>query len=387
MSRARSFESLSGASRVLGEGALLIEESLCINLRGRQELCRECAEVCACDALTVTPDDVTLDEERCTACGACLPVCPVGAMRLTGFVPRRFLDSLEGVESAHLHCSRSQDAGGGVVVPCHQVLDARLLAAAGAGGTREVVLHGLDQCAECERGEALTLTEALGQRLAEWLGEAAPRVRAAQPGETPQGERERQDQVRMSRRNFLRMAGAQSAIQAAQWFAPVAEEEDDEHSLLPFYQGDGELRRPSAYQALLAECATALEWKADSLPWRARTIDANCTGCQTCGRRCPTGALEAVETAERVTISFQPDLCTDCRLCETLCPSHALQSESLIDPDRLRTPRYPLTEHAQRQCPQCGHPFIAGQESGSGLCLTCQNEQDIDDDWMAMLSG
>ncbi len=388
MSRgAHAYDSLAGASRALGEGALLIDEGLCLNLRGRQALCHACSDSCASAALTLTPDQIALDESLCSACGACLPVCPTGALRLSGFVPRRFVESLQGHETVHLHCSRSGHGGGGVVIPCHRVLDARLLAAGAAQGTQRFLLHGLDQCAGCERGDARPAVETIGNTLAAWLSEQAPEIRAAADGESEAGARRRQDQVAMSRRNFLRMAGAQSALNAAQWFAPVAVEDDEEAELLPFYQGDGELRRPAAYQALLAEQAVHLPWRPQTLPWRARRIDAACTGCRTCAARCPSGALEAQENAERVAISFRLDLCTDCDLCAALCPAQAIRPRPVPGPESLGEPRHVLSEHAQIRCSHCGHPYVGADDDSDALCVTCRNEQEIDADWLAMLGS
>jgi len=43
--------------------------------------CGACVEVCPTGAMTLIGDAARVDEERCTGCGACADVCPVGAIR------------------------------------------------------------------------------------------------------------------------------------------------------------------------------------------------------------------------------------------------------------------------------------------------------------------
>ncbi|MCW8904406.1 DUF362 domain-containing protein, partial [Sedimenticola sp.] len=68
---------------------MIVEEELCINLRGRLEYCSRCRDVCPSDALRLSADAVDLDQQKCTGCNSCLPSCPAGALRSSGFVPER----------------------------------------------------------------------------------------------------------------------------------------------------------------------------------------------------------------------------------------------------------------------------------------------------------
>ena len=366
--------------------SLIIDEDLCINLRGRVSECSRCMDTCSAEALTVSTDAVDLDEAKCTGCGACLPACPAGVFSLTGFVPPRFLAALEGSGEVHLHCSASTDRGGGVVIPCHRLLDPRLLAAAAAAGVSVVQLHGLDHCGRCENGSAIELVEHARRQLAQWLGEASPPVIQAPEGQV-RGRRVYEDQPHLSRRAFLRFAGAQAAVTAAEWIVPVAESGDTEAGLLPFFQGDAERQRPAVYQALLAERIDALEWAEGAvLPWRSRTFNERCTACLACGQRCPTGALHSVETDAARHVSFEPVLCTDCGLCERLCPQHAIVPAAVTHVSEVKGPRRVLVHRTQKVCDHCGHAFLPeGPEDP--CCPICRNEQELDDEWMAMLEA
>ncbi|WP_295401919.1 4Fe-4S dicluster domain-containing protein [uncultured Thiocystis sp.] len=96
-------ESLAAAVGLLDKRALLEEEALCLNVRGRAEHCRRCANACHADALALSPDALDVDRERCTGCGGCVPACPAGALRLSGFSPVRFLAALGGETHKRQH--------------------------------------------------------------------------------------------------------------------------------------------------------------------------------------------------------------------------------------------------------------------------------------------
>ena len=378
--------SLSGAVNLLEGRELVEEEPLCLNLRSRLASCDRCARACHSGALALSPDALQVDREKCTGCGGCVPTCPAGALRLTGFSPGRFLEALAGCPEVHLHCTESTDGGGGVVIPCHKVLDARLLAASRAEGVEVIHLHGLGQCRGCRHGGALRTLARARSRVREWLGPAAPHLQTAAGARGSVGLRRREDQLPVSRRAFLRLAGAQAAAGAAQWLVP--READVGVADLPFFQGDTqEIHRPHPYQSALAERAANIPWMSGHPPpWRLRTLAEHCTACLTCGRRCPTGALQAQEDSRSAGIRFEPALCTDCGLCVSLCPVDAVETRPVRSAREVGAPRSTLMMRRLERCTQCGHPFLPAQ-TGEISCPICRNERELDEEWMAMLEG
>jgi len=259
---------------VSSSAALSIDEALCLNLRGRSLSCNACADVCTPHALELSEDAVKLDADICTGCGACLPSCPAGAFRLSSFSPRRFVQALEGKAEVHVHCAASTGTGGGVVIPCHLVLDARLIAAAFAAGTKAFHIHGLAECERCDKGNAIAHVTDGQARLERWFGtERAPRlVKELSRSERGEAERGDQDRPHMGRRRFLRVAGLRAVASASQWLVPV-EEDDEREAQESFYHGDLEFQRPAVYQALLAEHVAELPWVAGQVPWRSPSLD------------------------------------------------------------------------------------------------------------------
>lgn len=60
-------------------------------------VCRSCGEACPAEAIRFVPAPggiarPFLQNERCTGCGDCLPLCPGTAIRLVGATPPTFSD-------------------------------------------------------------------------------------------------------------------------------------------------------------------------------------------------------------------------------------------------------------------------------------------------------
>ena len=50
-------------------------------IKGKCVLCGGCVAVCVSNAITLTEDDLEIDEERCTSCKTCIIFCPMSAMK------------------------------------------------------------------------------------------------------------------------------------------------------------------------------------------------------------------------------------------------------------------------------------------------------------------
>jgi pyruvate formate lyase activating enzyme len=57
---------------------------------------RECLRVCPEDALTLAPEGMRIDRERCTVCGACVEACPTAALETIGrrWTPEQLIEEL-----------------------------------------------------------------------------------------------------------------------------------------------------------------------------------------------------------------------------------------------------------------------------------------------------
>lgn len=378
---------LEQADGFLKLSELIVEEELCVNLRGRIVGCTNCQDVCPSAALSLSPDAVDLDRLKCTGCNSCLPSCPAGVLRSSGFVPERFITALSGQERVDLHCRASTGAGGGIVIPCHAVLDARLITTARAEGVTTLALHGLNNCEQCSYGDARDTVKRVSQTVAEWLGDAGPTLDLTPSAVDPGSTRDYQDQPHLSRRAFLRFGGAQAMTQVAEWVVPGLNPDEEDAEALPFYQSSVYPQRAVPYQEVLASRTSLVPWvDGVPLPWQLRSVDANCSGCLVCGERCPTGALIANESGQVRELSFDPALCTDCSLCERVCPEGAMVSRAALTLSEVNAGRSLLFRLQQQRCNRCGLPFVP-VDPAMESCRVCSNEQDLDEEWLDMLSG
>jgi indolepyruvate ferredoxin oxidoreductase alpha subunit len=73
----------NGPQPVLGEAAALAEAKRCL-LCGLCKNCNTCTDVFSCPAIARSQEDrAAIDPELCTACGACVSVCPNGAIEVS----------------------------------------------------------------------------------------------------------------------------------------------------------------------------------------------------------------------------------------------------------------------------------------------------------------
>ena len=358
-------------------GAVTVAEGYCSNLRGRIEACDLCRRVCHAGAIRLDLDSVEIDPDRCTDCGACVPACPAGAISHARFEPEQLLAT--GVVDGRCEVACAADpARGEATIPCHKMLDARLMAALLAEGAEVIVPVGTEHCNGCPSGDARPALALATRTLAKWFGEAAPLVLAA-PGDAETGSKAGGAGRAARRRALLHRVMRSLAPPPAMTpsFDDLAASGDPD-DLAP--------ARPVPYQAALATRRRALDFRPGApVGATGRTIGTACSGCLICAELCPTGALEGDCSTSHRVVSFDPALCTNCTLCLKICPMEAIAARALRGVEVACAGRALLHAKAHHRCPACGSPFVAA-DPWRGLCPTCDNEQEMDDEWLELLA-
>jgi len=379
--------SFQDAVQMWSGAALKRREELCVNLRARSVKCEICRDACPVSALELTADHVAV-AEACTVCGACVSSCPGGVFSITGFSAEAVVVAVAGQSDVRMHCSESSEIdGGGMVVPCLHVVDARMLSAMAAEGAESISFGGLDGCEKCTRGDARKVVADAVARAERWLGDAAPTFREGiAPAENKgAGKVERHDQVKMDRRSFLRFAGVRAAVGAAGWLAPQAKEPAAPVSI---FQRDPFAPRVVEYQQVVADRVDRISWDEKARPpFYSRSFEASCTVCEVCAQRCPTGALHVEKDETGKGISYDSALCTNCTLCALICPQQAIKARAFKVEDLTARVRKELIRLDTVTCSQCRVQYVPDAETQAGLCPSCQIEGELDNEWMGMLGG
>lgn len=379
--------SFQDAVQIWSGATLKRREELCVNLRARGIKCEMCREACPVTALELTVDHVAVSD-ACTVCGACVPACPGGVFSISGFSPEAVVAAVAGQEDIRLHCSESREiGGGGMVLPCLHVVDARLLAAMAGEGAKTVSFGGLDGCEKCTRSDARKTVADGVAKVERWLGGAAPEFRESIAPEEKGGavKVERHDQVKMDRRSFLRFAGVRAAVSAAGWLAPQANQSNAPVSI---FERDPFAPRIVEYQQILTDRADRISWDDKARPpLYSRSFDASCTVCEVCAQRCPTGALHVENDGTGKAISYDSGLCTNCTVCAVICPQDAVKARVFKVEDLALRGRKELVRLDTERCVQCGVQFVSDAETTGGLCPSCRIEGELDSEWMTMLGG
>lgn len=367
--------------RATDGAALSVAEGYCINLRGRLEACDLCQRVCHANAITLTLDEVTIDPVACVGCGACVPACPGGAITHDGFEPEVLIAAAVENGVARIGCRQAD--GAGARVPCHRMIDARIMAALFAEGAMRIELAGTEACHGCPGGDARPALKSALRDLKKWFGEDAPQVVAAEGRNRSGGDGGTETRRAVARRRLLRGA-----------FGALSDAPSEPHAIPSFDDiaaaaetGEDFAARPVPYQQALARRRTDLPFMENgNVGATGRRIGADCSGCMVCAERCPTGALEGGEVPGQRSIGFDPGLCTNCTLCMKVCPMNAVAAHSVHGVAEATAGRAVLFAWPEQSCVGCGEAFTPAYD-GATLCPHCENDHEMDDEWLEMLSG
>ncbi len=110
--------------------------------------CRTCLEVCPNEALSCSPDGISIQRALCEGCGQCAEGCPATALELLG----RHWSALELVREVAKDLTYFRRSGGGITASGGEPTLQAEFVADFFKGCRELGLHtALDSCGHCPR--------------------------------------------------------------------------------------------------------------------------------------------------------------------------------------------------------------------------------------------
>jgi ferredoxin len=275
-----------------------LDEAACLGAA----VCGICVAQCHERAIAIGDPLPAIDTTACTACGACVPRCPTGALRLSGSATPQVeaqLDTLlrGGAAGIVFACG----AAAAVPPPGWGLVELPTLALVTPGWILQTRGRGVEVAlAPCDEPCCATVRDA--EALANALtAPAAPAASA--PGPTRLGE--------------------------------------------PLATADAVRRLGFGADEVVLESAAS--------PLGLLEVDRDrCTVCGACAIACPTSALTLDEGEELIELGHDPGACVACDRCLTACPEDALELRRGIDVARLRRPALGIATARRERCTVCG---------------------------------
>ncbi len=304
--------------------------------------CQRCLNICPSSAITLGIGGVSIDTRACRECGACVAVCPTGALQYERFADRSFYRYFHRVHYA---------PGTTVIVGCEEELHRFWWRT----GTEERNDHLF--FLEHPNGHALNPMQLLllfargAGRIVLLRGSSEAAYSGSRPGEAAMvnalieslfGYSE--TVVSCNQDEVQKYLDARDGYPLPSLFAD------------PVYNG----RRPAMaaiLEHLVVSSGRQFQLEQKGLPWfAALECDKNlCSLCLACLNECKTAALAAEQPS--FSLLHTPVRCIACGICVQVCPENALHiaSDVLINKEIFHSQT--LAKGEAMVCRDCGKAF------------------------------
>ena len=333
--------------RLEGYG-LAVHPERCVRVRNRHASCVRCAEACTSGALSLRDGALTVNEALCVGCGTCATVCPTCAIEV-----RHPVDG-ELLAAAH----RALRAGREAVFACHRAFEQAPAACAAAGAIELACLSRMEESLAMR----LFADGAQCIRLLHGACEGCPRENGFASVKLV---RDTVDSLLetwgLNCEYDVQQVGSEVKVAAADAAAPQHVATGGIRAASAFrkpahVQADGTLphfvplRRHALLDAL-ADLGSPVRPDLDTRLWGHVSIDMSaCRSCKMCAVFCPTGALQKyVGEDGHGGVEHYPAECVHCGLCQDICPVQAITSSTAVPTSMLadgKTERYPMPDPA-----------------------------------------
>lgn len=342
-------------AEALESKAVFLAVDRCTVVRNRHSSCRKCFDACPVGAVGAVDNVLSLDSERCVACGACTVVCPTEAL-----IPLRPLDedlakavvssvSATGGRAvfgcARVASKRLGDPEKFAEVPCLARMEESLLLELAARGVEDILLVD-GTCSTCKFRDCVPGIEATVASANQLLAAQGSAVRIKRASAFPDEVllEDQRNLLGSSRRGFFTQARTVAKDAAGKTFevalkkdAPSAEPtlrdrlRMSDSGTLPQFNP---VRRMSVLDAMDRLGQPVVE-EIDTRLFGSVQIDTEvCSVCGMCTVFCPTGALvksdSVPEDGVGSFLEFSVSECVQCNLCADACLKKCLEVSSVV---------------------------------------------------------
>lgn len=315
--------------------------------------CRLCIDICPKGAFSLFRNKLTLSDDACVSCAACIGGCPTEALGVENFDSNAFVAGFKEAESPKLSCKEN--------TPCLGVFDTSHLLTMALRA--QPPLCDLSHCAEC----ALNVGGKIEARIRGNVDEANRFFESV-------GSEQRLETIEEAAETNSRRALFRKAMDK------VKEQAVESHPALSMtleHQRNATARVPLKMLMLKNSIKEHLsDFKTTTIPgdnplFTEKRIDFQaCTNCGDCAQFCPTEALFL--SGDKHGINFIAGKCIGCNICGDICKSAAVSTAETCDLvtvvyDRPNT----LVHYEMVQCHECRCPYP--YKGGDPICDRCKD--------------
>lgn len=328
--------------------------------------CRACIDICPKGAFHIVRNKLTLFDNECIECAACIGGCPSEALTIETFDPNAFTAAFRDAEEKTLSCKRN--------TPCLGVFDVHHLITMGLRSETAPVCD----MAHCE-GCSLNVDTKVESRIRDNIAEAN-RFFASVGYEALIGtieEKPEENERRALFRKAFDKAKEGMGDEGANEPSMTLQHRSLKTTTTPL---KNLLLKNALKEKMPSLTKTEFDMKSTLFFDKKISFEA-CTNCGDCIQFCPTEALYA--TGDKHGINFNAGNCIGCQICEDICKSDAITTPEHFDLvaivyDRAQT----LVHYEMVQCHECRCPYP--YKGGDPICDRCKDFKDSFSDMFTM---
>jgi energy-converting hydrogenase A subunit P len=343
---------MARSSFLQGAGLFSYSGTNCIRNDYFHNDCDICVDVCPKGAFHIVRNRLTLFENECIACAACIGSCPTEALQIESFDPNTFVMAFGDSQNSELSCKEN--------TPCLGVFDQRHFISMALERSFEC---DLSHCEECE----LNKDQKLAARIRSNINKANRFF--SQTGVERDVRIKEEKEVEHPRRALFRSAigKAKESLQER--------DENSAEALTRVHQAQMDLQEPLKHVHLKqmirkhigAFKTTSFDMRSELFTEKSIAFEA-CTNCGECVQFCPTQALKA--TVDKQGIVFTSGACIDCGICDDICKTDAIATKDHIDiVNAVYDRSEELVHYEMVMCHECRCPYP--YKGGDPICDRC----------------
>jgi len=295
-------------------GAVLLAER-CLRRRLNTNQCTRCLDICPSGALSLHGREITLNENECSSCMACIPACPQDAL-VSNYDFDELLTTFEQGRDLIVSCvHQRQHDPNEVVVPCIGIFSRQLLASIIVKDSGSVRFN-VAGCSGCNNEKAFSIFLKDFKLVAKTLSNIlnVGLVLDYQSGHSQGAVEGRRSYLLNIKENIIGITKKHLSSEGK-----VQKNKNNKSRRVPY--------KTRLVKNLLSDLDGELRERILSLFGFTLSVNDECTCCPLCKGICPIGAIWFERSEQGKKICFEMLDCSGCGLCVEFCKRGALKLE------------------------------------------------------------